>query len=108
MATFGGVRFHNFFYLATKKWTFGHRKYLKKNEKKIFFLEIFMMAKSPIFSGQIKKVMKADPPKSGRSLPATEPVFNFEHYLVWFGNHPKPKSGFSQWILSTFFRFSGF
>ena len=54
------------------------------------------MAKSPLFSGQIKKVMKADPPKSGHSLPATEPVFNFEHYLVWFGNPPKLKNGFSQ------------
>ena len=57
-----------------------------------------MMAKSPLFNGRIKKVKKADPPKSDRSLPATEPVFNFVHYLVWFGNHPKPKSGFSLWI----------
>ena len=50
-----------------------------------------MMAKSPLSSGRIIKVKKVDPPKSDRSLPATEPVFNFVHYLVWFGNHPKPK-----------------
>ena len=57
---------------------------------KIFtFLEIFMMARSPLFSGRIQKVKKADPPISGHSLPATESVFNFEHYLVWFGKHPK-------------------
>ena len=67
-----------------------------------------MMAKSPLSSGRIIKVKKADPPKSDCSLPATEPVFNFVHYLVWFGNHPKPKSGFSQWILYTFLDFQDF
>ena len=66
------------------------------------------MAKSTLFSGRIKKVMKADPPKSGRSLPATEPVFNFEHYLVWFGNHQKPKNGFSQKALVSLFSFQVF
>ena len=66
------------------------------------------MAKSTLFSGRIKKVMKADPPKSCRSLPATEPVFNFEHYLVWFVNHPKPKNGFSQKGLVLSFSFQLF
>ena len=52
-------------------------------------LEIFKMAKSGLSRGQIKKLKKTDTPKSGHSLPATEPVFHFKHYLVWFGNHPK-------------------
>ena len=43
-----------------------------------------MMAKSPLLSGRIKKVKKGDPPISGHSLPSTESVFNFEHYLVLF------------------------
>ena len=33
-----------------------------------------------------EKIKKADPPISGHSLPTTASVFNFEHYLVWFGN----------------------
>ena len=76
---------------------------------KIFtILEIFMMAKSPLFSGQIKKVKKADPPISGHSLPTTESVFNFEHYLVWFGNHPQLKIAFSQKAPVFSFRFQLF
>ena len=55
-----------------------------------------MMAKSPLFSGQIKKVKKADPPISGHSLPTTESVFNFEHYSICFGNYSQLKNGFSQ------------
>ena len=54
---------------------------------KIFtILEIFMVAESPLCSS--RKLRK-------HSLPTTEPVFNFEHYFVWFGNHPKLKNGFS-------------
>ena len=66
------------------------------------------MAKSPLFNGRIKKVKKADPPKSGHSLPATEPVFNFDHYLVWFGKHQKTKNGFSQKPLVSLFSFQLF
>ena len=62
-----------------------------------------MMAKRSLFSGQIKKLKKVDPPISGNSLPTTEPVFRFEHYLVWFGNYPKLKNGFSLWILDPYF-----
>ena len=75
MATYGGVRFLNFFNLASKKWTFGHHKYFQNSEN--------------------LKSEESGTPISGHSLPTTEPVFNFVHYLVWFGNYRKLKNGFS-------------
>ena len=41
------------------------------------------MAKSQLFRGQIKKLKKADPPKSGHSLRTTEPVFILS--IIWYG-----------------------
>ena len=95
MATYGGVRFLHFFNSAIINTT--------KIVKIFTILVIFMMAKSSLFSGRIKKVKKADPPISGHSLPTTWPVLSFEHYLVWFGNNPKLKNGFSLWILDPYF-----
>ena len=63
MATYGGVHFLNFLNSVTKKWTFSHHKIPKiVREKKFHYFLNFMMAKSPLFSGQIKKVKKVDPP----------------------------------------------
>ena len=56
----------------------------KKIQKRRCFAKL-KWTKTTILSGQIKKVQKTDPPKSGHSLLDTEPVFHFHQYLVWFG-----------------------
>ena len=42
-----------------------------------------MMAKSPIFSGQIKKVMKADPPKVAIPYPLLNQFLILS--IIWYG-----------------------
>ena len=102
MATYGGSAFLTFLIRPLNSGLLAIIN-ISKIENIFIILEIFIMAKSPIFSGRIKKVKKADPPISGHSLPTTESVFNFEHYLVWFGNHSQLKNGFSQRELVRFF-----